>query len=70
MPALTRIVRLICFQYNDSHKRSASIQDGITLIIYAMEYLDDSLANPIMMIVIWDIRRLANVRPPESSEQK
>jgi len=35
-----------------------------------MEYLDDSLANPIMMIVIWDIRRLANVRPPESSEQK
>ena len=35
-----------------------------------MEYLEDSLANPIMMIVIWHIRRLANGRPPASFEQK
>ena len=35
-----------------------------------MEYFDDSLANPIKINVEWQIRRLGNVRPPESSEHQ
>ena len=54
----------------DSHKPNASIQDGIMLTIYAMEYFGDSLANPIKMTVEWQIRRLGNVRPPASSEHQ
>ena len=46
------------------------MKDGIILIIYAMEYFDDSLANPIMIIVIWHIRRLPNVRRSASSEHE
>ena len=70
MPTSTRIVRLIQFHYIDSHKPNASIQDGITLIMYAMEYLGDSLANPIKINIEWQIRRLVNVRPPASSEHQ
>ena len=54
----------------DSQKTNASIKDGITLIIYAMEYFGDSLANPIKMTVEWQIRRLGNVRPPAASDHE
>ena len=40
------------------------------LTIYAMEYFGDSLANPIKITVEWQIRRLVNVRPPESPEHQ
>ena len=70
MPTSTRIVRLIQFHYIDSHKPNASIQDGITLIMYAMEYLGDSLANPIKINIEWQIRRPPNVSPPASSEHQ
>ena len=69
-PTSTRIVRLIQFHYIDSHNPNASIQDGITLIIYALEYLGDSLANPIKINIEWQIRRPPNVRPPASSEHQ
>ena len=70
MSTSTRIVRLIQFHYIDSHKPNASIQDGITLIMYAMEYLGDSLANPIKINIEWQIRRPPNVSPPASSEHQ
>ena len=35
-----------------------------------MEYFDESLANPIKIKIEWQKRRLANVRPPSSSEHQ
>tara|TARA_Y100000766_G_C18302641_1_gene316961 strand:+ start:164 stop:343 length:180 start_codon:yes stop_codon:yes gene_type:complete len=35
-----------------------------------MEYLGDSLANPIKTKIEWEIRRPPNVSPPASSEHQ